>query len=88
MTPWPGIRRGTLWTVPIVPGLVSETVAPWKSSTVELVRLDLADQLLVGGEEAGEVELVGVADDRHDERAAAVGLLDVDGEAEVDGVVA
>ena len=53
----------------------------------QLVGLDLADQLLVGGEEAGEVERVGVADDRHDERAAAVGLLDVDGEAHVDGVV-
>ena len=53
----------------------------------ELVRLDLADQLLVGAEEAGEVERVGVADDRHDERAAAVGLLDVDGEAHVDRVV-
>ena len=36
ITPWPGISRGTLWTVPIVPGLVSEIDAPWKSSTVSL----------------------------------------------------
>ena len=88
MTPWPGISRGTLWTVPIVPGLVSDDGGALEVVDGELVRLDLADQLLVGGEEAGEVEVVGVADDRHDERAAAVGLLDVDGEAEVDGVVA
>ena len=53
----------------------------------QLVGLDLADDLLVGGEEAGEVERVGVAHDGDDERAAAVGLLDVDGEAHVDGVV-
>ena len=41
MTPWPGISRGTLWTVPIVPGLVSDTLAPWKSSTVSLFALTL-----------------------------------------------
>ena len=34
MAPWPGIRRGTEPTVPTVPGLVSEIVVPWKSSTV------------------------------------------------------
>ncbi len=32
MAPWPGIRRGTDCTVPSVPGLVSDTVAPAKSS--------------------------------------------------------
>ena len=53
----------------------------------QLVALDLADDLLVGGEEAGEVERVGVAHDGHDERAAAVGLRHVDGEAHVDVVV-
>ena len=88
MTPWPGISRGTRWTVPIVPGLVSVTLAPWKSSTVSLLLPDLADQLLVGGEEAGEVERVGVAEDRHDERARAVALVDVDREAHVDVLVA
>ena len=32
--PCPSIKRGTEWTVPMVPGLVSETVVPAKSSTV------------------------------------------------------
>ena len=32
MAPWPGIRRGTDCTVPSVPGLVSDTVVPAKSS--------------------------------------------------------
>ena len=64
ITPWPGISRGTLWTVPIVPGLVSVIVAPWKSLDRQLVRLHLADQLLVRGEEPGEVEGVGVAQHR------------------------
>ena len=36
MAPWPRINRGTEWLVPIVPGLVSEIVVPWKSSTVSL----------------------------------------------------
>ena len=49
----------------------------------ELVRLHLADDLLVRSEEAGEVERVGVTDDRNHQRPAAVGLLDVDGEAHV-----
>ena len=53
----------------------------------ELVRLDLADDLLVGGEELGEVHRAGVLDDRDDERAGAVALVDVDGETHVDGVV-
>ena len=88
MTPWPGISRGTLCTVPIVPGLVRVTVAPWKSATVSLLLPDLADELLVGGEEAGEVERVGFAQHRHDERAGAVALVDVDGEAHVDVLVA
>ena len=61
ITPWPGISRGTDCTVPIVPGLVSVTVAPGKSSTVSLLVRDLADEVLVRGEEPGEVERVGVA---------------------------
>lgn len=36
IVPWPGIRRGTEWTVPMVPGLVREIVVPWKSSTPSL----------------------------------------------------
>ena len=53
----------------------------------ELVGLDLADDLLVGGEELGEVHLAGVLDDRYDQRPRAVTLVDVDREAHVDGVV-
>ena len=32
MAPWPGMSRGTDCLVPMVPGLVSDTVAPAKSS--------------------------------------------------------
>ncbi len=32
IVPWPAVRRGTEWFVPIVPGLVSEMVVPEKSS--------------------------------------------------------
>ena len=53
----------------------------------QLVAANLADDLLVGGQESLEVEGVGVADARHDQRARAVGLLDVHGQAETDVVV-
>jgi hypothetical protein len=36
IVPWPTVRRGTEWLVPIVPGLVSEIVTPEKSSAVSL----------------------------------------------------
>ena len=32
MKPWPGMSRGTEWTVPIIPGLVIVAVVPAKSS--------------------------------------------------------
>ena len=54
----------------------------------ELVRADLADEGLVGRPEAAEVERVGLAHDGHHQRARAVGLLDVDREAEVHARVA
>ena len=50
----------------------------------QLVGVDLANDLLVGGEEPVEVERVALADDRHQEGAAAVGLLLVDCQAHVD----
>ena len=53
----------------------------------QLVASDLADQVFVCGQEAGEVERVGVAQHRHDQRARAVALVDVDGQAHVDGRV-
>jgi len=37
MAPWPLISRGTEWTVPIVPGFVSDMVVPAKSSAVSLL---------------------------------------------------
>ena len=43
-----------------------------------------ADELLVGVDEAGEVQGVRVLDHRDDERARPVGTLEVDGEAETD----
>ena len=36
MAPWPGMSRGTDWTVPSVPGLVRVTVVPAKSSGTAL----------------------------------------------------
>ncbi len=36
IAPWPFIRRGTEWLVPIVPGLVRLIVVPWKSETCSL----------------------------------------------------
>ena len=37
MAPWPGMSRGTDCFVPMVPGLVSVTVAPAKSSGPSLL---------------------------------------------------
>ena len=36
MKPWPGMRRGTEWTVPIIPGFVIVAVVPAKSSGASL----------------------------------------------------
>ena len=53
----------------------------------QLLVADLADQVLVGAPELPEGERVGVADDRHDQGAGAIRVLDVDGEADVHGSV-
>src|SRR3954452_23170209 len=37
IAPWPFIRRGTEWLVPMVPGLVRLIVVPWKSETSSLL---------------------------------------------------
>ena len=84
IAPWPFISRGTEWLVPMVPGLVRLTVVPWKSATVELVVAGLADDVLVRRPERGEVHRLGGLDRRHQQLPGAVGLLHVDGEAEVD----
>ena len=36
IVPWPLISRGTEAIVPMPPGLVSETLAPWRSSAVSV----------------------------------------------------
>ena len=54
----------------------------------DLAGVHLAHQLLVGEHEGPEVEGVGVLDARHQQGARAVGLLDVDGQAEPDVRVA
>ena len=63
-------------------------MVPAKSSGLSLLDADLADELLVGAPEAAEVERVGVAHDRHEQRAAAVALLEVDRDAEAHVLVA
>ena len=72
----------------MVPGLVRRDGGAGEVVGAELVGADLADELLVGAPEAAEVERVGVADHRHEQRAAAVALLDVDGDAQADVLVA
>ena len=84
MQPWPFISRGTEWLVPIVPGLVRLIVVPWKSADRELVVAGLADDVLVGRPERREVHRLGGLDRRHQQLAGAVGLRQVDREAEVD----
>jgi hypothetical protein len=50
----------------------------------ELVGAHLADELLVPPVELGEAERVGIADAGDEQRAAAIGLLDVDGDPQPD----
>ena len=63
-------------------------VAPVEVVGRELVRAHLADEVFVRGDELGERHLLGGLHDGHHERAAAVGLLDVDGDPEVQVLVA
>ena len=55
---------------------------------LQLVLLDLANELVVGHHELGEVERVGVTQNWHDERATSVGLGHVDREPHVHVCVA
>ena len=61
IAPWPGMSRGTDWVVPSVPGLVIVTVDAGEVLDGELAGARLAHELLVGAQEAGEVERVGIA---------------------------
>ena len=72
--------------MPRPPGLVSDIVAPAKSSGKQLVDPRLLDQAFVGGEEGGEVHGLGALDDGHHQAAAAVLALHIHGEAEGDAV--
>ncbi len=72
------------WLVPMPPGLVRLTVVPWKSDDLELAVAGLADHRLVRCPELGEAERLGGLDRGDQERTGAVGLLEVDREAEVD----
>ena len=56
MKPWPGMSRGTEWTVPIIPGFVIVPVVPAKSSGVSLFVRTLRISSSYAREEAGEVE--------------------------------
>ena len=82
------MRRGTECTVPIMPGLVIVTVVPAKSSGASLFVRTLRMSSSYAARNAGEVERVGVLDVRDEQRARAVGPLDVDREAEVHVLVA
>ena len=84
MAPWPRISRGTEWLVPIVPGLVSEMVVPWKSSTVSFAVARLAHDHLVRRPEGREVHRLGGLDAGHQQLSGAVGLGQVDRQAQVD----
>ena len=57
ITPWPGMRRGTEWTVPSVPGLVMVIVVPARSSAVSLPVRGPVLTGLVGGVELREVSV-------------------------------
>ena len=87
IVPWPTISRGTEAIVPMPPGLVSEMFAPTRSSADSVFVRALSISVVEGRLEVGEREPAGVADHRHHQRARAVLLLDVDGDAEVHAAV-
>jgi hypothetical protein len=76
------MRRGALALVPTVPGLVSDTVVPMKSSGEIVPLRDRGHQLVEGLDELGEVHPPRVLDVGDEERARAVLLLDVDRDAQ------
>ncbi len=64
------------------PGVGQRHGRPGEVVGADFVGVDLADEVLVGQDEGAEVERVGVLDARHEQRAAPVALLLVDGQAE------
>ena len=85
MRPWPGIRRGTLMTVPMPPGLVSVAVVPWKSASSSLESRARLTMSLYWPRNSAKRQALRPLDVGHEELALAA-LLDVDGEAEGDGL--
>ena len=55
IVPWPFISRGTEAIVPMPPGLVSETFAPWRSSAVSLFSRALPIRALKASRNCGNV---------------------------------
>ncbi len=70
------------------PGVRQRDRGPLEVVEGQLVRAHLADEVLVRGDELGERHLLGGLHDGHHEGAAAVGLLDVDGDPQVQVLVA
>ena len=70
--------------MPSVPGLVRLMVTPEKSATVSDPSARAADDVLVGRDEPGEVEGVGLLQRGDDQVARPAPARQVDGEAEVD----
>ncbi len=84
IVPWPCMSRGTEWTVPMVPGLVRLIVVPAKSSTPSLPPRALRTRSSYVAQNCAKSIVVGALDRGHQQLPAAVGLGQVDGEAEVD----
>ena len=84
MQPWPFMRRGTECTVPMPPGLVSEIVVPWKSAAVSLLPRARVTRSSYAARYSLKVSVSARLMLGHHERAGAVGLGQVDRDAEVD----
>ena len=84
MAPWPCIKRGTEWLVPIVPGLVKVMVVPAKSSTVSRPARAFFTICSYAVPELGEVQRLAALDAGHQKLASAILLRQVDRQAEID----
>ena len=84
IAPCPAIRRGTEATVPMPPGIGQRERGALQIVGGELVVARFRDELFVLRAKRREVERVGVADHRHDQRARAVFAFGVDRQPEMD----
>ena len=83
IAPWPVISLGTEWTVPMVPGLVSEIVTPEKSSAVSLPSRARRTMSLIGRDEFGELHGLAALDGGDYQGALAVFTGQVDRQAQI-----